>query len=308
MKTLIPFFAILLILPSCHKHNHIGDIQYKLRYTTSEILLKKGTITTQDEHYTQFGDYITSLTPTKFTAKIWTMGYMDGVWWNTQTNSTNILSYVRWDGSMYTPAQDSIQRSADFSNNATVTFENPGMNGQLNGEFFENNVDFKYFFFVTNFLYQEVQLPTQYEGIQLTAINAGFNATVENNILKSQHKMFMKPIFPNGELDMAFRFYFGNTDSAFVVNPNGEMLEISEDNPLDGGRNYLTFRSDKYSHASYRVPDEGETLTMSGVVSFNSTDLIQVYAGADNVPYTSDDVFVYAPKFWERISSRLNME
>ncbi|MGE5457400.1 MAG: hypothetical protein ACM3RX_03515, partial [Methanococcaceae archaeon] len=70
----------------------------------------------------------------------------------------------------------------------------------------------------------------------------------------------------------------------------------------------LIIRSNQYTNAIYQAPDANETLTMSGIVSFNTTGLIQVYAGADNMPYTRDDVFVYAPKFWERISSRLDME
>jgi hypothetical protein len=34
-------------------------------------------------------------------------------------------------------------------------------------------------------------------------------------------------------------------------------------------------------------------------------NLIQIYAGQDNIPYTSDDIFVYAPNFWERLSVSL---
>ena len=30
-------------------------------------------------------------------------------------------------------------------------------------------------------------------------------------------------------------------------------------------------------------------------------NIIQIYAGADNIPYTSDDIIVMEPKFWERI-------
>jgi hypothetical protein len=40
-------------------------------------------------------------------------------------------------------------------------------------------------------------------------------------------------------------------------------------------------------------------------MSFNITDLIQIYAGQDNIAYTFDDIFVYAPNFWERISVSL---
>ena len=46
---------------------------------------------------------------------------------------------------------------------------------------------------------------------------------------------------------------------------------------------------------------------MNGVLSFNTDGLIQVYAGADNVPYTADDVLIYAPRFWERLKSRLDI-
>jgi hypothetical protein len=31
------------------------------------------------------------------------------------------------------------------------------------------------------------------------------------------------------------------------------------------------------------------------------------YAGNDNIPYTFDDWFTYAPNFWERINVRLEI-
>lgn len=46
---------------------------------------------------------------------------------------------------------------------------------------------------------------------------------------------------------------------------------------------------------------------LNGVLSFYPDGLIQVYAGADNIPYTADDVFIYAPRFWERLKSRLDI-
>jgi len=41
-------------------------------------------------------------------------------------------------------------------------------------------------------------------------------------------------------------------------------------------------------------------------MTFDINNLIQIYAGADNIPYTSDDIFVYAPRFWERLSVNLS--
>lgn len=68
----------------------------------------------------------------------------------------------------------------------------------------------------------------------------------------------------------------------------------------------LLHRSHKYSNMIYNSPAEGETIVMNGTLSFNTRDLIQVYSGADKIPYTSDDIFVYAPKFWERIYSKVD--
>jgi len=67
-------------------------------------------------------------------------------------------------------------------------------------------------------------------------------------------------------------------------------------------------RSNKFTPISIQKIPDGETRTISGTMTFNSTDLIQIYAGKDNVPYTSDDIFVYSPKFWERLSVSLTSD
>jgi hypothetical protein len=159
------------------------------------------------------------------------------------------------------------------------------------------------------YIYQEIQLPSEYIGVTLNTWFQQSDAVVENNILKTKHSPLMRPIFPNQPPTFETYFYFGNTNSTYVVNPDREEVPTGEDNPMMyPSTRALIIRSSRYTSAIYNAPDENETLTMSGIVSFNTTDLIQVYAGADNVPYTSDDIFVYAPKFWERISSRLDME
>jgi hypothetical protein len=92
------------------------------------------------------------------------------------------------------------------------------------------------------------------------------------------------------------------------VNPNGENIDFSEDCPIAAPGHDLTIRSHKYVNMIFNQPAEGETALMNGILSINTQDLIQVYAGVDNVPFTRDDIFVYAPKFWERISSRLDID
>ncbi|MFN7302291.1 MAG: hypothetical protein ACK5U7_12530, partial [Bacteroidota bacterium] len=55
------------------------------------------------------------------------------------------------------------------------------------------------------------------------------------------------------------------------------------------------------------MPDAGETATLFSTMVFDTENLIQLYAGADNTPYTADDIMVYAPNFWERIKVKLEM-
>ncbi len=43
-------------------------------------------------------------------------------------------------------------------------------------------------------------------------------------------------------------------------------------------------------------------------MSFNYNNIIQIYAGQDNLPYTKDDVFLYRPDFWERLSVQVSVE
>jgi len=189
-------------------------------------------------------------------------------------------------------------------------FDHPVMFGRLRDGILEGkSIDFIYFFFMPYYLYQEIPLPSEYEGVPLDSWLSQGNAVVENNVLKTRHDPLIRPVFPNQPPALEMYFYFGNTDSTFVVNPNHEEVPTSKDNPMMyPSTRALIIRSHRYVNTTYHAPDAGEILTMKGIVSFNTTNIIQVYAGADNIPYTSDDVFVYAPKFWERISSRLDIE
>lgn len=47
---------------------------------------------------------------------------------------------------------------------------------------------------------------------------------------------------------------------------------------------------------------------MFSTISFDTQNLIQIYAGIDNIPYSSDDIFVYAPNYWERVIVKLEIK
>jgi len=299
MKTLFYILLTIVLLSSCKKES--GTVIYKINFTTNKITSKSLKLET-DNLYTQFGDYITSLTPSKFTAGIWTVGYVDTVF-SHSNNDAQMLQYMQQNSEIL--PWDDPSRIVDFSDNNTVTF-NPSLGGRMNqdGQFVDKQIDFAYFYFMPIYFYQEVQLPPEYKNVQL---NMFTSASVNNNVLKVRHIEMLNKILPNAKTIHAFNFIFGNTNSTFVVNPNGETVPTSDNNPISDATNDLIIRSNKYTNMIYNAPSSGETIVMNGVLSFDSKDLIQVYAGADNVPYTSDDIFVYAPKFWERINSRLDI-
>jgi hypothetical protein len=103
-----------------------------------------------------------------------------------------------------------------------------------------------------------------------------------------------------------FMFVFGQTDSTYIYMYDGTTLPEAERFPFWDDDNRVIIRSSKFSTQKIVMPDKGETFTMFATLSFNTDNLIQVYAGNDNVPYTSDDVFVYCPHFWDKV--RINLE
>jgi hypothetical protein len=61
MKTLFYISLILITLTSCKKER--GSVLYKINFTTNDEITLKKSKSLPDSLYTQFGDYITSLTP-----------------------------------------------------------------------------------------------------------------------------------------------------------------------------------------------------------------------------------------------------
>ena len=301
MKALFYILLTIVILSSCEKESEVGKVIYKINFTTNPITLKSSK-SVPANLYANFGDYVTSLTPTKFTAQIWTIGYVDTVM-VPGTGNAQMLQYII-QSVTHLPLNDP-SRIVDFSNNVTVTFNPQITEGANNeGQFNDKQIDFIYFFFMPRYFYQIVQLPAEYNNIKLDMFPPD---SLVNNVLKISQVEMIKKIFPNANTVWGFNFFFGNTDSTFVMNPNGEMIPTSVDNPISSPLNSLIIRSNKYTNMIYNTPLAGETVVMNGVLSFDTNGLIQVYAGADNIPYTSDDIFVYAPKFWERVYSRLDI-
>lgn len=319
MKKLLSILTLIFLLISgCKKdnndnnNNNGGSLVLNMTYHSSakKSFEKVSSVKTKsDTLYTQFGDYITSISPTVFIGKFLDMRLhnwdQNGTIWN---YGFNIIDNN-------TPL-DSSNRLADFSSNATVSF-NLDPNAIPPGA----NLSYNIFVFISLFFYQEFELPAQYDTVALLPyLDFGSNNILNNFdgywiggnrtglLIKGSSDPLIAPIFDstwtgfNGSFPpMPKTFVLGSSDSTYMYfsNISGQSAQ-SIDNPL--GESGYIIRSNAYNTITLSTVMNGETKTVNGSMTFDTHSLIQIYRGADNIPYTSDDIFVYAPNFWERLS------
>ncbi len=303
IKTATCLILLAILLQNCGKFR-AGKIDYKVKYTTDKSS-SKSSKTVLSNMYTQFGAYVTSLTPETFTSKINIMMYLDN--WEQSDNSTHMISYV--DGHDNDPKYE-IAIYADFSGNQEVSID-PILysTDKWNGIFKQKEITFNYFYFVPYYFMQDFEIPAQYGEKSLS--NLGGDATYYTDAptgkrkCKVNHNSFVKPIYMESS-HIPFSFVFGNTDSTYIFNKECVDVPKTENNPFGG--NSPIIRSNKYTPITVTMPAEGESIIMYSTVSFDTENLIQVYAGIDNMPYTSDDIFVYAPNYWERLNIKLEIK
>jgi hypothetical protein len=216
-----------------------------------------------------------------------------------------MISYI--DGHDNDPNYE-ISLYVDFSNNQEVSYI-PILysTDKWDGIFKQKEITFNYFYFVPYYFTQEFEVPASYGDIQILGNNGTYAIDSETGkrFITVNQQPLLENVFGYPYLQ-PYGIFFGNTDSTFIVNKECLDLPPSENYPCGGS--HCLIRSDKYSPVTVTMPDEGETIEMYSTISFNTDNLIQVYAGMDNVPYTSDDVFVYAPKYWERINLKLEIK
>ena len=307
MKKLLLIISLLFIFFGCRKEGGklICTMKYKLSnenktYNKTQNNTKSAA-EIKSEYYTQFGDFITSITPDRFLGKFLHLRLSNRFLDEWECNIDLFDNHL---------GISDLRRLADFSNNSTVTFTPEDVN-------IRKDAYLHYFMVICLFWYQEFQLPEEYENIHiqhlpLYGLRDNFNGVdmggeKYGTFIKADDLGFSSPVFnpvwpeddyrgPGGK-----NHYFGNTDSTFVFYDENNVRTV--DNPM-GQKGYI-IRSNKYTPTTIRKIPDGETKTIQGTMSFNTTDLIHIYAGVDNIPYTSDDVFVYAPRYWERISVHL---
>jgi hypothetical protein len=320
MKNLF-YFLSLILFTGCND-SMSNKLVFNMTYTTTE----NSNLTRQnspalktnltEERYSRFGDFITSITPTVFIAKFGGMRLQhfvrgDKMW----KEQIKII-----DGYEVGIIDKDCGRLADFSNNATVQIT-PVFEGVDYADM--KNVEFNLFTNFILFFYQEFEIPAEYANIKYldNLLYSGDSIDLnsfsvagmrDGNWLKIGSSDLMAPIFDStwtgfhgNYPQMPQSYVFGSTDSTYMYYEKG-IHNQSINNPT--GQGGYIIRSNAYKPFSIGDMSGGQTKNISGVIAFNTTNLIQIYAGKDNIPYTSDDIFVYAPKFWERLSVNLTSE
>lgn len=318
MKKILYFIMIILLVIGCKKKDNdngtAGKLVLNMTYNCAgkKKSFEKRNMSTKEKSdtlYAQFGDYITSITPTSFIGKFADMRLISCDDAGPSDEDFGI-QIIESNLNLASPA-----RLAYFSNNAMVTF-----NPDLTKIPTDNDITFNIFFFMTKYYYQEFELPAQYDGIadgvmslnyfcssgsgELNFDGHGIGGERTGRIIKGSSNPLIAPIFDSTWTGLDWNFskipdiyVFGNTDSSYIFIGDGQS---SINNPTAQYGNIV--RSYAYNAITLPAIPYGETKTVNGTMTFDISNLIQIYAGIDNIPYTSDDIFVFAPNFWERLS------
>jgi len=291
MKQTLIFLLIVLLFAGCKKEKY-GNLKQQIKLTTAQQNRSgKSMKSTQELRYTQFGDFITSITPSSFIGEFDWFAYY---YMNANEDYMTLIDLTHNEG-----------LTADFSNNATIPVI-PMLGGSVyenadgEGEYFKHDVTFKKLVIQMN-LKQVIELPSEYSDVHLIQfdIDGGSFAQQNGNILTTE-------IYPlNQAVEELKVFYpsiwmvFGGTDSTYI-----DSCQI-----IEGLNMFPTYqiKSNKFTEWTLTPPLPEQTKTIVSTLGFNNDNIIHIYAGADNIPYTSDDVIVLEPNFWERIYSEVEI-
>lgn len=295
----------LLILPAACKKGNKGTVTVDIRYRGQDTA--EGPAGGMDTaRHAGLGAYITSITPDSFKGKFYTIRFQDD--WNLP--SALMMELIDNNMSYYSPL-----RIADFSAGNEVRLEPRIYYANTSDKAIKNkNVNLLYFYWDLAWFHQDFKLPAAYNGVSLRVLQKEFNygqeqgGTAQNNLhVRSDHYPFTEKIFGNPPGEIPRLYVFGNTDSSFIFNKNFQVVGLSKDNPMGGSNNQPIVRSHQYQSVSFNY-SETDDLRLQATVTFDYENLIQLYAGPDNKPYTSDDVVVYAPRFWERLKVKVRQD
>lgn len=297
----ILLFAVLFA--GCSRNEGL-DLKFKAIYTSEPAIeksssLKSGTgQTAATGDYTQFGDFLGSITPAKVTAAFNTIRFVDRK--DSEPGMPTMLEIigVNWPF-------DDPRRFADFTNGNTLEVV-PEIYGNVDtdGWFVDNDIRMKYLFILPQEFVLEIDLPENISESNFGSYQ-GVYFDKQGNKLKCGIEFLLYHVVNEGydiKNGIYLRgFVFGETETSYIVRqnniPTGDVAEL-----ITQAQPHSVVRSSRYVSPVLYPPDKGETKIITTTISFDSEDIIQHYAGADNTPNTWDDILVFVPNFWERFS------
>lgn len=308
MKLFRLFAAIILTAAlfishfACKKSNN-GKVQAEIQFLGQE--LPEGPPGELDSlRHEGLGKYIGSITPDSFKGKFYTIRLQDIY----DLDKAFLMELIENNIPYQSP-----KRLADFTSGNEVVLEpqiyyaNPSNKAIKSKEF-----KLLYFYWDLAWFHQVFQLPAAYNGVGLRHFQDEFSynnmeirGQARNNLtVRCDHYPMLDTLYgyPPGEIPRLY--VFGNTDSSFIFNREHNNVGYSKDNPMSSTTNAPIFRSSRYEAINFNY-SEVDDIKIRATVTFDYKDLIQIYAGRDNLPYTYDDVFVYGPRFWERLKVKV---
>ena len=300
---------LLVITTGCNEGINVKFRTVYKKTTVNHVAVKMNVLPAKNSgSFTRFGTFMRTITPTKVTATFMMLKFEDSDFDESLGTTVELIDN-------HIPIEDP-QRFADFTNGTAVDL-NPVMYGNISpdGWFVKKDVVLKYLgIFPRTFVF-EFTLPEQYNSVEILndhstyenypptngfGFPSGFNdfTTRNGNTLTCISQFFLQHEYL-GASNSPNAFIFGGTDSCYLVKSNKKpewekcgMIQITEQNYVARSGNYIT--------PTLTPPIPGTTKIITTTISFDSNDIIEVYAGKDNIPYTFDDIFAFPPKFWER--------
>jgi len=301
MKLIIGISLLMLLVCACNKDEY-GSMKYKAKFCTepTKSLKKPGNEST----HTIFGDYITSITPYHFSCNVGMFIFQD--YYNQGDPRCHMIAFI-----------ENKNINVDFSGNAEIEFTPTLHSTDIRDNLFEQKeVDFRFISFCPTNWVHEFEIPIQYLDIIKNKKywflqGSTFDYSTDPNKIKVKSEnisLSYGAIHGNANaMPTNFFFTFGETDSSYIYMNKG--IDLPEDKRFPfWDSKAVVIRSSKFKTQKIIMPAEGETYTMYATLSYTTDNLIQIYAGNDNIPYTADDVFVYAPRFWDRVNINLEMK
>ncbi len=303
MKKTIGILLLALLIVTCKKDKY-GKMKYIAKFSAFSSKSPKKPAGGDTTH-TIFGDYIMSITPTRFACNARMFIFQDH--YDQSDPTCHMIAFI-----------ENTNMNLDFSENAEIEFKPTLHSTDIMYDIFEQKeVDFRFISFSSYLYTQEFELPKNYleqvKNKKLWGLQGStFDYQSDTNKIKvssANTMLYYKALHGNSQnKPTGFEIVFGSTDSSYIYMYNGTDLPEEKRFPFWNQSDMVIIRSNNFKTQKIVMPGKDQTYTMYSTLSFNLDNLIQVYTGRDKLPYTEDDEFVYAPNFWNRLNVNLEMK